>query len=94
MPEVRYWSDEGARQGLMEQGRAAMEQVAAQAAAQARRQLDGQHGVVAIEPESGDWFVGATLGQANAAAYARYPDQWVYFCRLDDPDAEIALPTW
>ena len=86
MPEVRYWSDEGARQELMARGRAALEGVHAQ--------LDGQTGVVAIEPESGDWFVGATLGQANAAAYVKYPDQWVYFCRLDDPGAEIALPTW
>ena len=86
MPEVRYWSDERARQGLMEQGRAAMERV--------RAQLRGQSGVVAIEPESGDWFVGATLGQANAAAYAHYPDRWVYFCRLDDSSAEIVLPTW
>ena len=86
MPEIRYWSDEGARQGLMEQGRAVLERV--------RAQLDGSSGIVAVEPESGDWFVGETLGQANAAAYAKYPDRWVYFCRLDDPAAEIALPTW
>jgi hypothetical protein len=86
MPEVRYWNDEGARQGLIERGREALERLGAQ--------LDGQSGVVAIEPESGDWFVGETLGQANDAAYARYPDQWVYFCRLDDLDAEIVLPTW
>jgi hypothetical protein len=86
MPEIRYWSDESARQDLMERGRAAL--------AEMRAQLDGRSGVVAIHPETGDWFVGDTLGQANAAAYARYPDQWVYFCRLDDPGAEIALPTW
>ena len=86
MPEVRYWSDESARQGLLERGRETLERV--------RAQLAGQSGVVAIEPESGDWYVGATLGQANDAAYARYPDRWVYFCRLDDPEAEIALPTW
>jgi len=86
MPEVRYWSDEGARQELMARGRAALEGL--------RAQLEGQTGVVAIEPESGDWFVGATLGQANASAYVKYPDRWVYFCRLDDLDAEIALPTW
>jgi hypothetical protein len=23
-----------------------------------------------------------------------YPDEWVYFVRLDDPGAAIALPTW
>ena len=55
MPEVRYWNDERARQALMEQGRAALTAV--------RAQLDGQTGVVAIEPESGNWFVGETLGQ-------------------------------
>ena len=50
--------------------------------------------MVAIEPESGEYFVGATLGKADAAAFARYPDKWVYFVRLDDPEAAIALPTW
>jgi hypothetical protein len=50
--------------------------------------------VVAIEPESGDYFVGETLGKADAAAYVKYPDVWVYFVRLDDPQAAIALPTW
>jgi hypothetical protein len=86
MPETRYWSDEGLRRGLLEQGRTAM--------AQHSSELAGRSGVVAIEPESGDWFVGETLGQANAAAYAQYPDRWVYFCRLDDTSAEIVLPTW
>ena len=86
MPEVRYWNDERARQRLLEQGRAALARVCAQ--------LEGRSGVVAVEPESGDWFLGETLGQANAAAYACYPDRWVYFCRLDDPGAEIVLPTW
>jgi hypothetical protein len=85
MPETRYWNDKAARQGLMEQGRALL--------AGLRAEL-GPSGVVAIEPQSGEWFVGATLGQANAAAYGKYPDRWVYFCRLDDPGAEIALPTW
>jgi hypothetical protein len=56
--------------------------------------LEGQAGIVAIEPESGDHFVGATLGKANAAAFEKYPDKWVYFVRLDNPQAAIALPTW
>ena len=86
MPETRYWSDESARQDLMAQGREMLSQICPQ--------LDGRSGVVAIEPESGIWFLGATLGQANAAAYAQFPDRWVYFCRLDDERAEIVLPTW
>jgi hypothetical protein len=56
--------------------------------------LDGKTGIVAIEPESGEYFVAATLGKANSAAYARFPDRWVYFARLDKPGAAIALPTW
>jgi hypothetical protein len=86
MPDVRYWSDESAREALMEQGRRAFEQI--------RGQLDGQGGVVAIEPDSGAFFWGATLCKANDAAYRQYPDRWLYFCRLDDPSAEILLPTW
>ena len=57
-------------------------------------ELEGLEGIVAIEPESGEHFVGATLGKADAAAYAQHPDTWVYFVRLDNPEAAIALPTW
>jgi hypothetical protein len=86
MPDVRYWSDDGAREALMEQGRRVL--------ASLRGKLEGRSGVIAIEPESGAYWIGPTLGKANDAAYARYPDRWLYFCRLDDPSAEIALPTW
>jgi hypothetical protein len=86
MPEVRYWDDAGAREALVERGREVLARV--------REKLDGASGVVAIEPQSGDCFVGTTLGQANDAAYDKYPDRWLYFCRLDDPGAEIVLPTW
>ena len=54
----------------------------------------GGEGVVAIEPESGDYFVGATLGKANDLAFERYPDRWLYFVRLDDPAAAMPMPTW
>ncbi len=50
--------------------------------------------IVAIEPESGDVFLGKTLGLADKAAFEKYPDQWVYFVRLDNPEAAIPLPTW
>ena len=86
MPEVRYWNDDRARQELMEKGRGVL--------AQLQEDLAGRDGVIAIEPESGSYWIGATLGKANNAAYTRYPDHWVYFCRLDDPSAEMALPTW
>ena len=50
--------------------------------------------MVAIEPESGEHYVGATLGKANDAAFEVHPDTWVYFARLDDWEAALALPTW
>jgi hypothetical protein len=59
-----------------------------------RSELVGKSGIIAVEPESGNYYIGATLGKANAAAYEKYPDVWVYFARLDDPEAAIALPTW
>jgi hypothetical protein len=57
-------------------------------------QLEGKESLVAIEPESGDYFVGKTLGQANDAAFAEYPDYWVYFMRIDNPEAAMPLKTW
>jgi hypothetical protein len=57
-------------------------------------ELEGKEGLVAIEPESGDYFVGKTLGEANDAAFAKYPDYWVYFMRIDDPEAAMPLKTW
>lgn len=86
MADVTLWENKEARAAFEARARARWEEI--------KGELEGQTGVVAIEPESGDYFVGATLGKANAAAFARYPDQWVYFVRLDQPAAAIALPTW
>jgi hypothetical protein len=85
MPDTTYWSDPAARSALKEQGRAILARILDQV---------GPGAVVAIDPASGEHFVGRTLGQANDLAYARYPDRWLYFARTDDPDAEIVLPTW
>ncbi len=79
---------------LDKQARTAFETKAKERLAAVQAELQGQAGVVAIEPESGDFFVGATLGKANRVAFAKHPDTWVYFVRLDDPKAAIALPTW
>ena len=57
-------------------------------------ELEGKEGLVAIEPESGEYFVGKTLGQANDAAFAKHPDVWVYFMRIDNPEAAMPLKTW
>ena len=86
MADVTLWTDKKAKAAFEAKAQARLEELQAD--------LAGQEGVVAIEPESGEYFVGATLGKADTAAYAQYPDKWVYFVRLDDPEAAIALPTW
>ncbi len=86
MADVAMWTDKEVKANFEARARARL--------AELQAALEGQSGVVAIEPESGDYFVGATLGKANAAAFARYPDRWLYFARLDNPAAAIALPTW
>jgi len=86
MADVAMWQNKQVRAAFEAKAKARFHELQAQ--------LQGQAGVVAIEPQSGEYFVGATLGKADAAAFARYPDQWVYFVRLDDPQAAVALPTW
>jgi hypothetical protein len=80
------WQDKTVKAEFEAKARARLKQVLAE--------LAGKTGVVAIEPESGEYFIGATLGKADAAAFAKYPDKWVYFARLDNPEAAIAMPTW
>ena len=86
MADTTLYKDKKARQAFIAKSKEIFEEI--------KGKLEGQNGVVAIEPESGDYFVGKTLGAANDAAFARYPDGWVYFVRLDDPEAAIMLVTW
>jgi hypothetical protein len=86
MADVAMWQDKQVRAEFEARARTRLEELAPE--------LEGEQGVVAIEPESGDYFIGKTLGKADAAAYSKYPDVWVYFARLDDPQAAMALPTW
>ena len=86
MADVAMWEDKKVKAEFQARAQARLQEL--------QPELEGKTGVVAIEPQSGDYFVGATLGKADAAAYASYPDQWVYFVRLDNPGAAIALPTW
>jgi hypothetical protein len=86
MADVKIWEDKKLRAEFEQRGRARFEEV--------RGELQEGAVVVAVEPNSGDYFTGTTLGKADAAAYEKYPDEWVYFVRLDDPNAAIALPTW
>ena len=86
MADTTLYKDKKARQAFIAKSKEIFEEI--------KGKLEGQNGVVAIEPESGEYFVGQTLGAANDAAFARYPDGWVYFVRLDDPEAAIMLVTW
>lgn len=86
MADVTMWQDKKVKAAFEAKARARLEELKAE--------LENQTGVVAIEPASGDYFVGATLGKADAAAFERYPDQWLYFVRLDNSESAIALPSW
>ena len=88
MADISIWQDKDARAAFIAKGQEVFETI--------KEELDGREDavVVAIEPESGDFFTGKTMGQANRAAFEKYPDYWLYFVRLDDPEAAIPLPTW
>ncbi len=86
MADTVLYKDKKARQAFIAKSKEIFEEI--------KGKLEGQNGVVAIEPESGEYFVGKTLGAANDAAFAKYPDGWMYFVRLDDPEAAIMLVTW
>ncbi len=86
MANTALYKDKEARGAFIAKGKEVFEGI--------QGKLESQEGVVAIEPESGEYFLGQTLGAANDAAFAKYPDDWMYFVRLDDPQAAIMLATW
>lgn len=86
MADITVYKDKEARGAFIAKGKEIFEGI--------KDELEGQEGVVAIEPESGDYFVGKTLGAANNAAFAKHPDAWVYFVRIGEPEATIPLKTW
>lgn len=88
MADISIWQNREAREAFIAKGKEVFERI--------REELEGREDavIVAIEPESGDYFAGETLGRADRAAFAQYPDRWVYFVRVDQPEAAIPLPTW
>ena len=52
---------------------------------------DHQGKVMAIEPESGEYFLGETLDSASELARARYPDRLFGFFRIDTSPAVVTL---
>jgi hypothetical protein len=45
--------------------------------------------IVAVEPESGEYFVGPTIGEATAAARARHPSRPLHFFRVGFPSVYV-----
>lgn len=87
MADISIWQDKEARAAFIAKGKEVFEKI--------KGELEGREGavVVAIEPETGNYFLGETLGKADRAAFQRYPDKWIYFVRVDNPEAAIPLPT-
>jgi len=85
---MAMYLDEATRRAFIGKAKAAYQQL--------QSTLEPAHNgeIVAIEPESGEHFLGKTLGQANNAAYAKFPDGWVYFVRIGEPEAAMPLKTW
>jgi hypothetical protein len=54
----------------------------------------GEGEIVAIHPDNGDHFLGKTLNEADEKAFARYPDEWLYFVRVGAPETGLPLKTW
>jgi len=60
-----------------------------------QEELKSEHAgeVVAIDPESGNYFLGKTLGEADERAFAKYPDKLLCFVRISSR-AVMPLKTW
>lgn len=86
MADVTMWQDQAAREVFMVRGRELFESM--------KDQFSETGGVVALDLDSSDVFIGETLGQANDAARQHYLDQWLYFVRVDNPEAAVPLPVW
>ena len=50
--------------------------------------------IIAICPETGAYFVGGTLNQADDLAYQAMPDAWYLFVRIGDRTAHLPLQSW
>ena len=86
MADISIWTDKKARADFEMRAKKRLQELSPE--------TEGLDGVIAIEPDSGDFFTGPTLGKANDAAYIKYPDRWLYFARLDNPEEAMPLVTW
>jgi hypothetical protein len=50
--------------------------------------------IVAIHPDTGEHFLGKTLNEADEKAFAKHPDEWLYFVRIGAAEASLPLKTW
>jgi len=80
--------DKAERQAFIDKGLEIYDRVASE--------LEGEHsgGIVAIDPESGAYFVGETLNQADALAYQASPNAWYLYVRIGDRNSHLPLQSW
>lgn len=71
--------------GFMDRCRAIYQQLLPQLMADHRGE------VIAIEPESGDYFLGENLDSASEKAMVQYPDRLFGFFRVDESPAVLKL---
>ena len=80
--------DKAERQTFIEKGLEIYDGIASKLAG------DHSNGIVAICPETGAYFAGGTLNQANDLAYQAVPDAWYLFVRIGDRTAHLPLQSW
>ena len=61
-----------------------------------KEELEARHHgeIVAIRPETGEYFVGKKLLKAEEQARSADRDAWYLFVRIGEPDAHIPLQAW
>lgn len=80
--------DKDERQAFIDKGLETYDRVTAE------MEADHSGEIVAICPETGNYFVGETLNQANGLAYQAAPDTWYLFVRIGDRGAHLPLQCW
>ncbi len=86
MADVAMWTDKKVKAEFEAKARSLWEEL--------QPELEGQEGMVAIEPESGEYFRGRHPGQSRRSRLCPAPRHLGLFCAPGQPRGAIALPTW